>query len=237
MPHHDSSCATRNPAIGDGGYPTSDGGVPARQIMPDAPALLSAGATGHRGGAGAAVRLAAAIALREGMVAQDRRTRTALRRVTARTQALADIADAMERADRGGVSPDSRALNCLSAVLATVAEECSAEDRGIEIVVGASGRCGDECLVSLLLVAHELVANAVRHAFHGAPGGRVEVDARATGGWMELRVSDTGTGLEPGCIPSTGGLRLCEGVARRAGGTLVVESRFDGLAATLRLPC
>jgi signal transduction histidine kinase len=98
-----------------------------------------------------------------------------------------------------------------------------------------------------------LIDNAIDAAIEGAgAGGRplVTVTARVDGGELLLRVTDTGTGVDPATIrevfrrgwttKSEGrglGLALVEQAARRAGGTVGLDRAAGGGAEfTVRLP-
>ena len=98
-------------------------------------------------------------------------------------------------------------------------------------------------------VLTNLVSNAVRHA--GSPGS-VELGAAAVDGWVELRVVDSGAGIDPEVLPrvferfakdpaSPGfglGLAIARGlVEAHGGGTLVAASEVgEGATMTVRIP-
>src|SRR5262249_5941680 len=103
---------------------------------------------------------------------------------------------------------------------------------------------------SLATAFGNLIANALAHA---ASGGRTEIEARADGDSVEVRVSDRGPGLPPGLGErifepfvrgpharpgGTGlGLALVREVAGAHGGRIVAHDREGGGATfTLRLP-
>ncbi|MGM9482751.1 ATP-binding protein [Roseateles sp. NT4] len=99
-----------------------------------------------------------------------------------------------------------------------------------------------------------LVNNAMAHAFDGRTGGRVRIDAEAAEpGWMLLRVSDDGCGMndavrrrvfEPFFTTKFGqggsglGLSICHNLVNRVlGGEIDVQSRpGEGSRFLLRLP-
>ncbi len=97
-------------------------------------------------------------------------------------------------------------------------------------------------------VLTNLVSNAVRHA--GSPGS-VELGAAAVDGWVELRVVDSGAGIDPEVLPrvferfakdpaSPGfglGLAIARGLVEAHGGTLVAASEVgEGATMTVRIP-
>ncbi|CCG03679.1 sensor histidine kinase [Blastococcus saxobsidens] len=82
------------------------------------------------------------------------------------------------------------------------------------------------------LIAAEALHNVARHA--GSPD--VEVSVRRTGGDVELRIRDAGTGVEPG-RPAGVGLQAMRERADELGGNVVVESvPGRGTTVTARLP-
>jgi two-component system sensor histidine kinase BaeS len=93
-----------------------------------------------------------------------------------------------------------------------------------------------------------LVANAIRHT---PPGGSVTVTASLADPWLEIRVADTGPGIDPELLPRvferfvTGagsggsglGLAIARSLVEAHGGTLTVESTGrSGTTFCLRLP-
>jgi two-component sensor histidine kinase len=81
--------------------------------------------------------------------------------------------------------------------------------------------------VSCGLIVNELVSNALKHAFAGAQGGRIDVRMHQTRDhFYALTVADTGTGLplhiEPGNA-ETLGLQLVEDLSHQLRGTLRVQ--------------
>lgn len=189
---------------------------------------------------GCAVRLAAAIALREAGRSQDRRSRASLRRVTARTNVLADIVDWMEAASAASTPTPEILGRCLAKMGASLEDEFGAEFHGISLTPRSlMVTPSEDTMVVALMTTHELVANALRHAFLGTFGGMVEVDASSDGEWLVIRVCDDGCGVEDGAmLGAGGGLCLCEALAERSGGTLTVATREGkgGTEAILRLP-
>ena len=105
-------------------------------------------------------------------------------------------------------------------------------------------------LVDRTLVARAL-ANIVENALHAMPGGgRLSLTSRVDDGLVEIRVEDTGVGMdadalgrvfEPYFSTKTTGTGLGLPIARRnvelSGGTIVVESQKNhGTAVIIRLP-
>lgn len=100
-------------------------------------------------------------------------------------------------------------------------------------------------------VVNGVVFNLVKNAIEACePGGRVDVEARVSGGEFVLAVRDTGRGMNDDvrarCTDlfyttkeqgSGVGLALCRQVAERSGGWLEVESRLKaGTTVTVHVP-
>jgi PAS domain S-box-containing protein len=83
----------------------------------------------------------------------------------------------------------------------------------------------DRCL-SCGLIIHELVSNAIKHAFPNGRAGRVTVQLEALPeGWYALSVADNGVGLPPGFDPArsdTLGLQLVADLAEQLGATFTL---------------
>jgi signal transduction histidine kinase len=107
-----------------------------------------------------------------------------------------------------------------------------------------------QVIVDRTLVARAL-ANIVENALHAMPSeGRLHLTSRVDDGFVEVRVEDTGLGMdeealarvfEPYFSTKTTGTGLGLPIARRnielSGGSIAVESRKDhGTAVTIRLP-
>lgn len=88
-------------------------------------------------------------------------------------------------------------------------------------------KLGIETAIPCALIVNELVANAIKHAFVGKSGGRVQVGLRAEfDGGAQLWVEDDGVGLPPGFAPEGGrglGWRLVMGLTNQIGGKLDVK--------------
>lgn len=90
---------------------------------------------------------------------------------------------------------------------------------------------------TLALIAHELICNAIEHAFpDGGPGS---IQLRLTelrDGTRELVVKDNGRGLPEGAeTEGRQGLSLVRGLAEHLGGRIDIESR-DGLTVRVSAP-
>jgi two-component sensor histidine kinase len=95
-------------------------------------------------------------------------------------------------------------------------------------------------LLPLGLIAHELLANAVQHAFPAGKGGEICLELReAAPGLCELKVQDNGRGLaDPEIFSKTQqgglGIQLVVSLVRQLKGKLKVESR-PGSGTELRI--
>jgi signal transduction histidine kinase len=129
-----------------------------------------------------------------------------------------------------------------------------AQGRGVTMRLGAVAPAtvtGDALALGRALL--NLVDNAVRYT---PAGGKVEISARPTDGWVELAVRDTGPGIAPadrervfqpfvrldaagaGGTKGTGlGLAIARSVVVAHGGTLTLEpTPGAGSRFTIRLP-
>jgi two-component sensor histidine kinase len=93
---------------------------------------------------------------------------------------------------------------------------------------------------SLAVLAHELITNALKHAYPEGELGPISVRLRRQAdGYTELRVADRGRGM-PGDIeaeqtPSLG-FKVITATVRQFGGTLVINRLDPGTEFVIRLP-
>ncbi|MFC7219013.1 ATP-binding protein [Streptomyces polyrhachis] len=131
-----------------------------------------------------------------------------------------------------------------------------ANERGVELELDARSRIDDGVLPAalppreLVTVLGNLIDNAIEAAQSAGAGARVTVTARATDEELELRVSDTGPGVDPaataevftrGWTTKGGnrglGLALVRQAVRRAAGTVsVAQGPQGGAEFTVRIP-
>ncbi|MDO1558397.1 ATP-binding protein [Brevundimonas sp. 2R-24] len=106
------------------------------------------------------------------------------------------------------------------------------EGRGVGFVLDTRGaQVGEAHAAALALVLHELVSNAVEHAFKGRNGGEVRITLRGEGENLSLFVADDGAGFgDPAA--SKEGLNLARGIVEHLGGVLQIDSR-RGAGATV----
>lgn len=89
----------------------------------------------------------------------------------------------------------------------------------------------------LMLVAAEIVHNALRHAFEGRKG-RLGIMLRSNGGWVRLAVDDDGPGIRPDAgTRGTGmGGPIVAELVERGNGVLECESGPEGTRVRVALP-
>lgn len=109
------------------------------------------------------------------------------------------------------------------------------EGRPIRIEVrGAVSTMPDSHVTPLAIILHELMSNALRHAFPGDRGGVIAVAVSQASDGVSLVVRDTGVGAD--ALHRGEGLGLIEGLAEHLGGSVVFETAPDaGFAARVRL--
>lgn len=92
--------------------------------------------------------------------------------------------------------------------------------------------------VPLGLVAGELIANALQHAFPAGRTGRVTVSVSRDGARGRLTVADDGRGMPAGLYPGGGGLgfQLVAGLAAQSGARVAVESDAGGSRWSVDFP-
>ncbi len=110
------------------------------------------------------------------------------------------------------------------------------EGRGVRIDLRAAPTALPEThAVPLAIIVHELMSNAVRHAFSDDRRGSIAIAySRATDG-VSLVVRDSGIGADD--LAKGDGLALVEGLVAHLGGAMVVETAAGaGVGVRVRLP-
>jgi two-component sensor histidine kinase len=110
------------------------------------------------------------------------------------------------------------------------------EDRGVRIDVRASGADLPEGhALPLAIILHELMSNAVRHAFPGSRRGSIAVAYSQASDGVSLVVRDSGIGAQ--ALRNGDGLALVEGLVAHLGGAMTIETAPDaGVGVRVRLP-
>lgn len=112
------------------------------------------------------------------------------------------------------------------------------EGRSIRLQVrGAVAALPDSHALPLAIVLHELMSNAVRHAFPDGQAGSVAVAFSRAGDGVSLVVRDSGVGAEEAVLRGGEGLALVEGLVQHLGGSLTLEAAPGaGVGVRIRLP-
>lgn len=110
------------------------------------------------------------------------------------------------------------------------------EGRPIRFEVRAASAVLPEAqALSLAIIAHELLANAARHAFPENHRGTVAVAFSRSSTGVSLVVRDSGVGAEV-LVPGEG-LTLVEGLVQHVGGSMAIETAPGaGVGVRIRLP-
>ena len=112
----------------------------------------------------------------------------------------------------------------------------SCEGRPIRFELrAASAVLPDAQALTLAIIAHELISNAVRHAFPGESRGAVAVAFSWSSEGVSLVVRDSGVGGER--LSAGDGLNLVEGLVSHLHGSLSIEAvPGGGVGVGVRLP-
>ncbi len=150
----------------------------------------------------------------------------------ARIGAIAEMHDLLYRSATGGDVDLALLLNrVLDSPAMVPAESGIAVRRRLDGPVSISARIA----APVALVAIELVANAVKHAFPGRAPGTVEVALARTADGAVLTVSDDGVGI--GATDRHSGRSIVDALVEQVDGTLAQTSPAgDGTTCELRFP-
>jgi two-component sensor histidine kinase len=165
----------------------------------------------------------------------DERVCAALRGAVSRLRTMGELQDLMY-APRGDPVP-------LAALLRRVAEgarDVFAGGDPVELLIAVhTYACSHEQATNLFVIAHELVANAVRHGGPGANGRRrVEVRAWRRSGEVRLSVWGTGRPVPKGFdvrVQQGTGLRVVSDLVSQYGGSFALRPRAGGTVAMVRI--
>lgn len=110
------------------------------------------------------------------------------------------------------------------------------EGRGIGLQVrGQAAVLPDSHVLPLAIITHELISNAVRHAFPGGRRGAIAVAFSQAVEGVSLVVRDSGVGAER--LEIGEGLALVRGLVEHLGGAMSVETAPEaGVGIRIRLP-
>ena len=93
--------------------------------------------------------------------------------------------------------------------------------------------------LSLALITHELITNAVKHGYSAGAAGSLRVSLRRRGGRVELSVADEGKGLPADFAPERArslGMAVILNLTRQLEGTFTPERRAPGARFVVSFP-
>lgn len=110
------------------------------------------------------------------------------------------------------------------------------EGRSIRLAVrGHVEALPDSHALPLAIILHELMSNAVRHAFPSDTHGSIAVAFSSASGGVSLVVRDTGVGADS--LSYRDGLSMVDGLVSHLGGALSIETAPGaGVGVRIRLP-
>jgi signal transduction histidine kinase len=124
------------------------------------------------------------------------------RQTTHMSRMVEDLLD-VSRVSRGLVSIERSEVNMCEVVDAAFEQHAPAARAKGQTLIQPQPRSRQDCTVDgdrtrLVQIVANLLGNAIRYT---PDGGRIEVDMRADGGWLRLRVSDNGIGIPEALMP------------------------------------
>lgn len=178
------------------------------------------------------------------------------RNAIAQATLIDDLLD-VSRIVSGKLRIETAPMDLVEAV-ETVVESLRPSATNARIALTTHFECREAPVVADTLRVRQVVANLLTNAIKFTPeGGAIRVHVRLDDGWCELRVEDTGRGIDPAFLPHVferfhqadramrrrhGGLGLGLSIVRHIvelhGGTVVATSAGEGRGATfcVRLP-
>lgn len=110
------------------------------------------------------------------------------------------------------------------------------ETRGVRIDLRAAPTLlAESQAVPLAIIVHELMSNAVRHAFADDRRGSIAVACSRASDGVSLVIRDSGMGADE--IARGDGIALVEGLVSHLGGSMVIECAAGaGVGVRIRLP-
>ncbi|HUF53266.1 MAG TPA: ATP-binding protein [Dehalococcoidia bacterium] len=199
-------------------------------------------------------------ALDDGVVEGDegRRYYATMRREIERINRMLDDLLELARLDAGALQLNREDVS-VEEIAANVVDALQPQARLREVTVALRTNGGTVASLDGSRI-ERAIANLVRNAIgHTASGGRVEVSVEHTNGWIDIRVADTGEGIDAEDLPRIWerfyraeksrrrasetddgaglGLAIVRGIVEAHGGTVAAQSApGEGATFTLRLP-
>jgi two-component sensor histidine kinase len=116
----------------------------------------------------------------------------------------------------------------------------SVSGHAVDVVAEDGIRVATDIAIPLVLIANELITNAVKYAYPARTEGKVQVVlARKGEGHIVLTVADDGVGMPPNFDPRAGkslGMRVVRAFAGQLSAEFGVEARNPGAQFTLLVP-
>ncbi len=161
----------------------------------------------------------------------DSDVKRALAGVIEKLHHYAKVHHALQMPDRNECIDASAYLRILCASISS----SKLENRNIELIlVDFPFRMSSERCWMMGMIIAELITNSVRHAFDGQ-GGKIRVECRASGAFVECRVSDNGSLSSPSVRPGSG-LSIIEALAQGLGADFQFNCSENGGQAVLSIP-
>ena len=177
------------------------------------------------------LQLAADMLTFEQLRSRDPFAQAALEASRARLVAVGELHRYLyDHADRPSVDLRPFMAGLCQAVASTTGLSCTIDADAITVT-------GDMAQ-QLAIAVNEFAINAAKHAYAGAPGGRLDITCRRDGSEVVLTVADHGRGLDAGAKPGGAGglgMSIVAAIVRDLRGALSVKSD-DGAAFTIRAP-
>ena len=198
-------------------------------------------------------------ALDDGLVSGDEATRyhTTMRREIERLNRMIDDLLELARLDAGALQLNRERVS-VEEIAADVVDALRPQARlkGVTVDLSTNGPVGALLDGSRI---ERAIANLLRNAIgHTPEGGKVAVDVGRANGWIDVRVADTGEGIETADLPRIWerfyraeksrrrepdddgaglGLAIVRGIVEAHGGSVIAESApGKGATFTMRLP-
>ncbi|MFN4297102.1 MAG: sensor histidine kinase [Brevundimonas sp.] len=163
---------------------------------------------------------------------QSEETRFHLKDAHSRVMSIATLQQQLAASRLGDVELRSYLTQLCRSISASMIPD--PERLTLEVVGDDSATSGD-ISVSLGLIVTELVINALKHAYPGGRGGRIQVSYGADAQGWTLAVQDDGVGMPKGTGKVTPGLgtSIIESLARQLNATVKVETGKGGTVVSI----